>query len=100
LRISLSLNLAVLDSKQWRKVEHQLPYSMRSVTGEPPTALMAANLDQPFDFFPKSESLDPGLLKSTAAHVPSIIATVYVAFEAAQSQSWTNLATQVLSSMR
>lgn len=68
LHVNVSLTLAVLDKKQWPLAEHQLPYSVPSVTGTPPVALVAANWAQAPDFFPKEGEADPALVKSVVAH--------------------------------
>ncbi|MGN6514415.1 MAG: hypothetical protein ACTHLR_01080 [Rhizomicrobium sp.] len=68
LHVDMTLSLAVIDKKQWPLVEHQIPYSIPSVTGTPPVALMAANWGEAPDFFPKASEVDPALVKSAAAH--------------------------------
>jgi hypothetical protein len=68
LGVDVPLSLAVLDAKQWKRVERQLPYPMPSVTGEPPVALMPANWAQGPDFFPRQNEVDPGLVKIATAH--------------------------------
>jgi hypothetical protein len=42
LRGSVPLLLAVVDERQWPLAEHELPYAMPSVYGDPPIALIAA----------------------------------------------------------
>src|SRR5581483_5147709 len=52
LKISVQLMLAVLDERQWPLAEHELPYAMPSVHGEPPIALVAANWAAAKGFYP------------------------------------------------
>lgn len=68
LGVDVPLSLAVLDAKQWKRVEHQLPYPMPSVTGEPSVALMPADWAQGPDFFPKQSEVDPALVKTARMH--------------------------------
>jgi hypothetical protein len=61
--------LAVLDEHQWPLAEHQLPYAMPSVHGDPPIALVAANWAAAKDFYPTAEVAgNPALLSEIAAH--------------------------------
>jgi hypothetical protein len=69
LKISVPLVLAVLDERQWPLAEHELPYAMPSVHGEPPIALVAANWAAAKDFYPKVEEAgNPALLPEIARH--------------------------------
>jgi len=69
LGIDVPLSLAVLDPAQWKLVERQLPYSMPSVTGDPPVALMPADWSvAPPDFFPKANEVEPAAVKTATAH--------------------------------
>jgi hypothetical protein len=69
LRISVPLLLAVLDEHQWPLAEHELPYAMPSVHGEPPIALVAANWAAAKDFYPKAEEAgNPAVLREIARH--------------------------------
>lgn len=67
-RFDLSLSLAVLDSSQWSRVELQLPYSMPSVTGEPPVALVLADWATAPDFFPKEAEAGAAVREAISAH--------------------------------
>jgi hypothetical protein len=51
LRVSVPLLLAVVDERQWPLAEHELPYAMPSVHGDPPIALIAANWAAAKDFY-------------------------------------------------
>lgn len=64
LGVSVPLSLAVLDTKQWKLAERQLPYPM---TGEPPVALMPADWAGGPDFFPKQKDSDPAMVKAVLA---------------------------------
>ena len=66
--VSVPLTLTVLDEHQWPLAEHQLPYSMPSVHGDPPIALVAANWAAAKDFFPKAEEMDAAILREVARH--------------------------------
>ena len=69
LKVSVPLMLAVLDERQWPLAEHQLPYAMPSVHGDPPIALIAANWIAAKDFYPTSEVAgNPALLREIARH--------------------------------
>ncbi|HVV40931.1 MAG TPA: hypothetical protein VHC94_07680 [Nitrobacter sp.] len=68
LHVRLTLSLAVLDKRQWPLAERQLPYSVPSVTGTPPVAMVAANWGQAPDFFPREGEVDPAIVKSAVAH--------------------------------
>jgi hypothetical protein len=69
LGISVPLVLAVLDERQWPLVEHELPYAMPSVHGDPPIALVAANWAAAKDFYPKVEEAgNPAVLREIAHH--------------------------------
>jgi hypothetical protein len=69
LRISVPLMLAVLDERQWPLVEHELPYAMPSVHGDPPIALVAANWAAAKDFYPTAEVAgNPAVLREIARH--------------------------------
>jgi hypothetical protein len=68
LNVSVPLMLAVLDEHQWPLAEHELPYGMPSVYGEPPIALVAANWAAAKDFFPKAEEMDPAILREVGRH--------------------------------
>ena len=67
LGVSVPLSLAVLDPRQWKLVERQLPYPMPSVSGEPPVALMPADWARGPNFFPRQEDTNPALVKSVLA---------------------------------
>ena len=67
LGVSVPLSLAVLDTKQWKLAERQLPYPMPSVSGEPPVALMPADWAGGPDFFPKQKDSDPAMVKAVLA---------------------------------
>lgn len=62
--VRVPLSLAVLDTKQWKLVERQLPYPMPSVSGEPPVALMPSDWTSGPDFFPKQKDSNPALVKA------------------------------------
>jgi hypothetical protein len=69
LEISVPLVLAVLDEHQWPLAEHELPYAMPSVHGDPPIALVAANWAAAKDFYPKVEEAgNPAVLREIAHH--------------------------------
>jgi hypothetical protein len=69
LGIRVPLLLAVLDQHQWPQAEHQLPYAMPSVHGDPPIALVAANWAAAKDFYPKAEDAgNPALFREIARH--------------------------------
>jgi hypothetical protein len=69
LGVSVPLVVAVLDERQWPLAEHQLPYAMPSVHGDPPIALVAANWAAAKDFYPKVEVAgNPALLREIDAH--------------------------------
>jgi hypothetical protein len=69
LRVSVPLVLAVLDERQWPLAEHQLPYAMPSVHGDPPIALVAANWTAAKDFYPRAEVAgNPALFREIARH--------------------------------
>jgi hypothetical protein len=69
LGIRVPLLLAVLDEHQWPQAEHQLPYAMPSVHGDPPIALVAANWAAAKDFYPKAEDAgNPALFREIARH--------------------------------
>lgn len=62
LGIKSNLSLAVLDSKQYAEVEHQVPYPSPSVSGDPPTALMPATwTGGPPDLLPAQSDATPQL---------------------------------------
>lgn len=67
LGVNVPLSLAVLDPRQWKLVERQLPYPMPSVSGEPPVALMPADWTSGPGFFPRQEDSNPALVKSVLA---------------------------------
>lgn len=67
LGVSVPLSLAVLDPRQWKRVERQLPYPMPSVSGDPPVALMPADWTRGPDFFPRQQDSNPALVKSVLA---------------------------------
>lgn len=67
LGVNVPLSLAVLDTKQWKLAERQLPYPMPSVTGDPPVALMPADWGSGSGFFPKHYDSDPALVKVARA---------------------------------
>ncbi len=69
IRVSVPLVLAVLDEHQWPLAEHELPYAMPSVHGEPPIALVAANWSAAKDFYPKAEVAGtPAVLREISLH--------------------------------
>jgi hypothetical protein len=69
LRISVPLMLAVLDERQWSLAEHELPYAMPSVHGDPPIALVAANWAAAKNFYPTAaEAGNRALLQEIARH--------------------------------
>jgi hypothetical protein len=57
LAVSVPLELAVLDERQWPLVEQTLPYAMPSVHGEPPIALVAANWAAAKGFYPSADKI-------------------------------------------
>ena len=67
LGVDVPLSLAVLDQRQWKLVERQLPYPMPSVTGSPPVALMPADWAVVPDFFPRQSDADPTLVRAVLA---------------------------------
>jgi hypothetical protein len=69
LQVSVPLVLAVLDERQWPLAEHELPYAMPSVHGDPPIALVAANWAAAKDFYPKAQDAgNPVLFGEIARH--------------------------------
>ena len=69
LKISVQLMLAVLDERQWPLAEHELPYAMPSVHGEPPIALVAANWAAAKGFYPTVEVAgNPAVLREITLH--------------------------------
>ena len=69
LKISVQLVLAVLDERQWRLAEHELPYAMPSVHGKPPIALVAANWAAAKGFYPTAEVAgNPAVLQEITLH--------------------------------
>jgi hypothetical protein len=67
LGVRVPLSLAVLNTKQWKLVERQLPYPMPSVSGEPPVALMPADWANGPGFFPRQRDSDPAMVKAVLA---------------------------------
>ena len=67
LGVSVPLSVAVLDTKQWKLVERQLPYPMPSVSGEPPVALMPADWASGPGFFPTRKDSDPAVVQAVLA---------------------------------
>jgi hypothetical protein len=69
LDIPVPLMLAVLDEHQWPLAEHELPYAMPSVHGDPPIALVAANWAAAKGFYPTAAVAgNPALLQEIANH--------------------------------
>lgn len=81
LGVRLSLTLAVLDQKQWRLVEHQVPYPMPSVTGEPPVALLPASWAAADRVFPKEAEVNPEVLQLVGKHGLTWLPAVHRAFD-------------------
>jgi len=84
LGIDVPLSLAVLDPAQWKLVERQLPYSMPSVTGDPPVALVPADWPSaPQDIFAKESDAGPAVVEAVAAHGLSWNEANYQAYDLA-----------------
>jgi hypothetical protein len=79
--VDLVMSLAVLDATQWKRVEHQVPYPMPSVTGLPPVALMPASWATADHVFAKETEVSVTVLHRVGAHGLTWLPAVHRAFD-------------------